>query len=82
MTASRCGLNSTTSNTLCFVLYGAVRQFPQGFGTGVALQSLGLAFVVCHLPSFGLCAMGGRVGAQNFFKHRQPQAGLEGSLRL
>ena len=62
----RCGLNSTTSNTLCIVIFGAVRQFPQGFGTGVALQLHGLAFSVCYLPSCGLCAMGGWVGAQNF----------------
>ena len=34
----RCGLNSTTSYTRCFVLTGAVRQFPRGFSTGVALQ--------------------------------------------
>ena len=62
----RCGLNSTTSHTRCFVLTGAARQFPQGVGTGVALQLHGLAFSVCYLPSCGLCAMGGWVGAQIF----------------
>ena len=72
MTASRCGLNSTTSNTQCFVLYGAVRQFPQGFVTGVAPRHLADAHVLpLRVPPpsvVHLCAAVGWVGAQNFFQ--------------
>ena len=67
----RCGLNSTTSNTQCFVLDGAVRQFPQGFGTGVASRQLAGAHVLpLHVPPSSVvlfCAAVGWVGAQIFF---------------
>ena len=67
----RCGLNSTTSNTLCFVLYGAMRQFPQGFGTGVASRLLADAHVLpLRVPPLfcgaSICAAVGWVGAQIF----------------
>ena len=68
----RCGLNSTTSNTQRFVLNGAVRQFPQGFGTGVASRHLADAHVLpLRVPPSSvvpLCAALGWVAAQSCFQ--------------
>ena len=54
-----------------FVLYGAVRQFPQGFGTGVASRHLADAHVLpLRVPPpsvVHLCAAVGWVGAQILF---------------
>ena len=54
------------------MLYGAVRQFPQGFGTGVASRHLADAHVLSlRVPPpsvVHLCAAVGWLGAQNLFQ--------------
>ena len=53
------------------MLDGAVRQFPQGFGTGVASRHMADAHILpLRVPPSSvvhLCAAVGWVGAQNFF---------------